>query len=231
MNTKNVLLVSATTLEIRELLNSHVFPSAFMGNLVSMKHNEHTLDVLITGPGMVQTAYYLGTWMSVKHYDLAIHAGIAGSFVDQLPPGTVVNVISDQFPELGAETSSGIIPLYDMDMAKPYCPAFTGQGGMISNTGLSQYKALAQLPKAKGITVNTISGREESIEALRNQTGADIETMEGAAFFFACYSADIPCIQLRAVSNRIEPRNLNNWDTDLAIKNLNKILKQLLDEI
>jgi len=46
--------------------------------------------------------------------------------------------------------------------------------------------------------------------------------MEGAAVLYCCEQLGIPCLQIRSVSNYVEPRNRNNWEIALAISNLNK---------
>jgi futalosine hydrolase len=55
--------------------------------------------------------------------------------------------------------------------------------------------------------------------------------MEGAAFFYACRQFNIPCLQIRAVSNYVEKRNRDNWDIPLAIKNLNNFAIELVNRI
>jgi futalosine hydrolase len=54
-----------------------------------------------------------------------------------------------------------------------------------------------------------------------NVLNVQIESMEGAAFFYACRQAGVPCMQIRAVSNYVEKRNRDNWQIGLAVKNLN----------
>jgi futalosine hydrolase len=54
--------------------------------------------------------------------------------------------------------------------------------------------------------------------------------MEGAAFFYSCAQAGLPSIQLRAISNWVEPRNRDAWNIPLAISNLNQTIAQLLSE-
>jgi futalosine hydrolase len=56
----------------------------------------------------------------------------------------------------------------------------------------------------------------------------DIETMEGAAFFYICSRENIPFLAVRAVSNRVEPRNKEKWNIPLAISNLSLKLKEVL---
>jgi futalosine hydrolase len=39
---------------------------------------------------------------------------------------------------------------------------------------------------------------------------------------------DVPCIQIRAVSNYVEKRNRDGWNIGLAIKNLNTFAIEFL---
>jgi futalosine hydrolase len=52
--------------------------------------------------------------------------------------------------------------------------------------------------------------------------------MEGAAFFYVCRQLNVPCIQIRAVSNYVEKRNRDAWNIPLAIKNLNTFAVEFL---
>ena len=83
---------------------------------------------------------------------------------------------------------------------------------------------MSNLPTVKAITSNTVRGNAASIARIQNISRADIESMEGAAFFFACLSEKIPCLQVRSVSNMVEERDKSRWSLDLALKNLNRIL-------
>ena len=56
----------------------------------------------------------------------------------------------------------------------------------------------------------------------------DIETMEGATFFYICSRENIPFLALRAISNRVEPRNKEKWNIQLALDNLSEKLKEVL---
>ena len=71
-----ILLVSATKFEIAPLMK-----------LLSgkKKFGKHSVDVLITGIGMTATAFHLGKYLN-KKYDLAINAGVAGSFKKNISP-------------------------------------------------------------------------------------------------------------------------------------------------
>jgi futalosine hydrolase len=178
----------------------------------------------------VPTAYALGRRLAQKQYDFALNAGIAGAFRDKYPPGTVVNVVEDCVAELGAEDGDKLLSVFELGLADPDDPPF--QGGRLFNTlavndtligGL-----LSGLPKVRGITSNTVHGNTDSIARIKRIADADIESMEGAAFFHACLSAALPCLQIRAISNMIEERDRSRWRLDLALENLNRTLLEIL---
>jgi futalosine hydrolase len=83
----------------------------------------------------------------------------------------------------------------------------------------------------KAITVNTVHGKDESIQRVIKKFHPDIESMEGAAFFYVCMMEKIPCIQLRSISNRIERRNRADWDILLSLSNLNEVLSQFFNTL
>ena len=55
--------------------------------------------------------------------------------------------------------------------------------------------------------------------------------MEGAAFAHACTLSGVKYLQIRALSNYVEPRNKLNWKIDQSIINLNNVLEELIDQI
>ena len=203
-----ILLVSATKYEIAPLLKSFKSIDSEK-NISSFRFGKYSFDVLITGVGMTATAFYLGKYLNRK-YDLAINAGIAGSFRKDILLGDVVNVVNDCFADLGAEDGNKFLTAKEI--------------GLVSDirykaSGLKN-KILAHLPKVRAITVNTVHGNSVSIKKSVKKFNPDIESMEGAAFFLACDSEKIPFVQIRAISNYVERRNKKKWKTDLAVKNL-----------
>jgi futalosine hydrolase len=223
----NILLVSATFFEIRPLLDKFRLVGRSDDQLSTYRFKNTVIDVLIPGVGMVQTAYFLGRHLAQKTYNLAINAGIAGTFNHSLPIGSVVNVIEDCVPELGAEDGDNFLSVFDLGLTEPDSPPY--KGGRLINDSLipevfSNLEVLMKLPKVTGITSNSVRGSIESISRIKRIAEADLESMEGAAFFFACLSAKVPCLQIRAVSNRVEERDKSQWNLDLALKNLNNVL-------
>lgn len=172
-------------------------------------------DILITGVGMVATAFALGQHLS-KKYDLVLNVGIAGSFDPNISLGELVNITEDTFAELGAEDHDDFIGLPQL--------------GFGEQTFHSHSANLPQLNKVKGITVNKVHGNVTTIAKTFSMYQPQTESMEGAAVFFACHKTGISVLQVRSISNYVEPRNRDRWDIGLAIRNLNDWLIDYLTE-
>lgn len=229
-----ILLVAATVFEIRPFLERLPMVGQQDGCLNSCHYKKLHIDVLIPGVGMIPTAYQLGKQLGMARYDFAINAGIAGTFNKSIALGQVVNVIEDCVPELGAEDGEKLLSVFELGLADPGTLPYK-HGKLVNPSPASVMpgviEAIAVLPKATAITSNTVHGNIDSIARVRQIAGADIETMEGAAFFYACFSAEVPCVQIRAVSNLVEPRDRSRWNLDLALKNLNRALWRIVEDL
>jgi futalosine hydrolase len=231
LKSKRTLLVAATAIEVGDFLTQQHRDLVPVGDPVTANNSFSNLQVLITGPGMLATTHYLSRLLAHEHFGLVINAGIAGSFRKEYPVCCAVNVISDCLPELGAELSEGFIPMYSMDMAKPYRKPYMDVSSLIQADIIGKSPFLDSLPKVRGITVNTISGITEHIIDLIDRTNAEVESMEGAAVLYCCKEAGIPCIQVRTISNYIAPGHLDDWDLKGSIAALTNTLKKILDEL
>jgi futalosine hydrolase len=208
-----VLVVAATEFEVEKLM------SKAQSQESGVKSQD--IEFLITGVGMVATGFALGRHLALNKYDLAINLGIAGSFDRDIPLGEVVEVTEDTIAELGAENDDKFLTIESMGF---------GESVFKPSTSLTNYSNL-NLKQATAITVNTVHGHEASIKKLTGRIQPQLESMEGAAFFYACKQAGIPCLQIRAVSNYVEKRNRDTWQIGLAIKNLNSFAVELLNQI
>jgi futalosine hydrolase len=74
-----------------------------------------------------------------------------------------------------------------------------------------------------------VHGYLESIDKIVAKYQPDVESMEGAAFFFSCLQAKIPFLEIRGISNYVEPRNRENWCIGLAIENLNTTVLDIIE--
>ncbi|AYL98604.1 futalosine hydrolase [Mucilaginibacter celer] len=201
-----ILIVAATRFEVEPLINT-------FGNKA---------DVLVTGAGMVPTAFGMARQLSNHTYDLAINLGIAGSFDRNFNLGDVLEVTEDTFAELGAQDDEAFVNIDTLGF---------GESVFTPTTSLNEVYPNFYLKKARAITVNTVHGHEPSIQKIQQRLNPQLESMEGAAFFYACRQMNVPCMQIRAVSNYVEKRNREAWNIGLAIKNLNTFATDLVGQI
>lgn len=222
-----LLLVSATEQEIAPLLSVMQFCGDISPQLRSYQYKECDVDVLITGVGMIATAAWVSRTLSQKKYYSAINAGICGSFDRSIALGEVVRVHTDCIPELGAENDSEFVSINDLDLLGK--EDFPFSNGQLTGNEPAEFSSLMQLKSVKGITVNKVHGNEKSIHEVVTRLNPHVESMEGAAFLYACAIADVFAVQIRAVSNYVEKRNRSAWKIDDAVKNLNAVLQKRLD--
>ncbi|MFN3557019.1 MAG: futalosine hydrolase [Bacteroidales bacterium] len=223
-----ILIVSATTLEIKPLIKHFTFEERVDAHMNRYSFNKLTLDVLTTGVGMVPTAYLMGKALMRHHYDAALNLGIAGCFDRNLELGEVVHITHDQFPELGSEQGEYFLSLIDLKLLEEnYFPYKDGQ--LVNEMPLKS-KTINNLRTVRSITVNRVHTTNKSIEKIRQRCNPATESMEGAAFLFACLAEDIPCAQIRSISNYVENHDTDRWSIPKAIENLNKVILQVLLE-
>ena len=219
----HLLIVAATPFEIQPIQD---YLAAHFEQVAEyhFQKNEVEIQILITGVGMVSTAFSLGHVLAKNKFHLVINAGIAGAFNRSLQIGDVVQVVSEQFGDLGVEEKDGsFTDLFDMGLLGNEQPPF--KNGLLLNIGSENFSFL---PTSKGLTVNKVHGSEASIKAVLEKYDVDVESMEGAAFFYACLLAEVPFLQIRSISNYVEPRNREGWDLPKAITNLNEVLVEIV---
>lgn len=210
-----VLLVAATADEL--------------ASLSSPRGLSHDLEILITGVGMVATASHVSRALAERRPDVALNLGVCGAFTRTRPLAAVVHVVRDHCAELGVEDGPTFLPATTVGLLSPDAPPYTA--GELVNAAPITTPALAALPAVTGITVNTVHGHEASIAALLARCAPDVESMEGAAFLFACLTAGVPCAQVRSVSNYVERRNRDAWQLGPAIQALGSTATDILTQL
>lgn len=225
----NILIVSATYMEIAPLVARLKFISENDQRMKFYTSGKHEIDVLITGVGMVATATWTAKALSAKKYDAALNFGVCGSFDRSLEIGKVVHVLTDRVADLGAEDDDKFLSVHDLNLLGEN--EFPFMWGQLVNQTVPNYERILNLTGVNSISVNTAHGNETSISKIVKRLNPHVESMEGAAFFYACMIEKIPCAQIRAVSNFIEKRNRDNWNIALAIKNLNEAAIEIVNNL
>jgi futalosine hydrolase len=217
-----ILFVTATSVEaeaIGRLPGSRTVQGSYL-------IGDSGIMVLVAGVGSISTAWEMQKWLSVNGKpDLAINVGIAGSYKEEIKIGDVVMPLTDCFADAGIEDGNNFLTLSEAGLTD--ANEFPFSGGLIHTDQLYAGQMRGIVKAVSAITVNTATGSDTTIDRLVKKYNPDIETMEGAAFFYICSKEKIPFLALRAISNIVEIRNKNNWDIKLALLNLAEKLNEV----
>lgn len=196
------------------------------------KSGQCGLDItyMLTGIGSTSASYRLTKIFnsSSEGFDMAVNIGIAGSFSPDFPIGSVARIDKEYFGDLGFETFSGFQTLFDYKVLD--ADTFPYRGGALNAVELAANveESISIYKKAIGVTVQTVSGLPEKTLQLKRNFLPQIESMEGAAFFYVCIQEKIPFIELRSVSNEVGERDRKKWNIPLALESLKEANKKLL---
>jgi futalosine hydrolase len=152
-----------------------------------------------------------------------LNTGIAGSLNENLKIGEVVNVISEEFADLGIEKEDGFSTLFETGFLHPN--EFPFEGGLLKSSFTNGW---LELKKVHGVTSSKYHTHKKKHSNFQEKLATDVENMEGAAVFYVCHNLNFPCLQIRAISNYITPEGPAEWNIPLALVNLkSSILKQI----
>jgi futalosine hydrolase len=210
----NCLLVSATPFEIAPFLEKRA------------KNSAPAPDVLVSGIGLVAAAYAVTRQLQLRKYDVVLQAGIAGCFDRQLTLGSVVSISLDTIADQGVMEDGTLKTVFDMNLAPENRFPYTK--GWLVNPHKEWLKKTG-VKAVKAISVNEISTGRKRIALLAEKYGAVAESMEGAAFHYACLMEGVPFVQLRGLSNYVGERNKAKWKMKDSIMALNEELEELIN--
>ena len=222
-----ILIVTATDFEILPFVAKLQYTSEGCSRLKTYTRARHDIDVLTTGVGMVATAAWCSRVLAQNRYDLAMNFGVCGSFDHTLQLGHVVHVVSDRIAELGADDDETFLTIQELKLVDDN--EFPFKCGQLMNLAPPANATISRLPTVTGITVNTVHGNERSIAAVAQRFQPQVESMEGAAFMYACMINELAFAQVRAVSNIVERRNCEAWKLTEAIHNLGEVALDIME--
>ncbi|MDO9579113.1 MAG: futalosine hydrolase [Bacteroidales bacterium] len=218
-----ILYVTATSFEadsIKKIRGMMTVPGGY-------RFGDFEINLLVSGVGSFATSWAMKQWISINEKpDLVINVGIAGSYNDEIMIGDVVMPLSDCFADSGIEDGVDFLTLPEAGLTSANEFPFIGGLLFADNQYSGQMKTI--LNPVRAITVNTTTGSEITRDKLLKKFNPDIETMEGATFFYICAMEKLPFLAVRAISNRVGLRNKSNWNIPLALKNLSEKLNAVI---
>lgn len=221
-----ILLVAATWMEVNLLVEELERVEERSHLLKTYRLGDTEINILITGIGTTFTTFHLTNALHDSKYDMVINVGIAGSLTQELKIGEVVNVVYEEFADLGIETKNEFLTIFESGFVD--VNEFPFENGVLKAG--NQYEWL-NFKKVRGITTNKSHGTAKSIERIKSKFPAHTESMEGAAVFYVCNWLGIQCCQIRSISNYVEPRDSSKWNIPLALENLKIAMLQTIQKL
>jgi futalosine hydrolase len=178
------------------------------------------VDVIASGVGPAAAA--VSTCAALRNgYDLVLSSGIAGGF----PPTELCSVIvatAVVHADLGVRTSDGFNSMTEL-----------GWGPVRFELDLPLAEVLAvrtEASRGSVLSVSTVTGTQERAdELLAAHPDAVAEAMEGVGVLRAATRFGVPFGELRTISNRVGPRDRDNWPIGDALKMLTEAFDRLLE--
>ena len=228
----NVLVLSATAFEqgvLREQVEQRVTSAVAGKEWVSGSMGGRSVLLVATGIGAVNAAHALTCALQARRPDWVLQVGVGGAYPQGgLEIGALALASEEWYGDLGVRTDEGWqgadligIPVYGEDGYNKFVLA-----------GECLDRAQEFLPEVKVgpfATVQECSGTDELGLERGARFGAVCENMEGAAAAHVCALYGVPFLELRAMSNRVEKRDREQWDLVGAVARAQEAAARLLE--
>lgn len=196
------------------------------------------IDFTLTGIGITCACYtvtkgiYTGR-LEGNPYNLIINIGIAGSYdLEQFPIGSAAIIDREYFGDLGFDSEQGFEDLFKYGIwEKDQFPYTNGALARKVTPYKNIEEALAKYSSGVGLTVQTVTGKESKVKELANMFSPMIESMEGAAVYYAALMEDVPFFELRTVSNAVGERDTKKWDSKAALNTLHDCCSEIFSAL
>jgi futalosine hydrolase len=170
---------------------------------------------LITGVGLMETAFRLTRFLcrTDQKVHAAVNFGIGGAYLQ--PRGYHQPALLDIC--LAEREVVGDLGICLQDEVEYLDQALTGDLTVpLDSSLLDLGRAIlteVAIPHFTGVfvTVNSATATRRRGDMLQGRWRGLCENMEGVAVARVCREFAIPCLELRAIANYVENRNLGNW--------------------
>lgn len=190
------------------------------------------------GTGKVNAAAATAVMIDRYQPQMVINTGCAGAYLGSgLSIGNLVVASEEVLADDGVEVAAGWKDLRYMNLPS------VEQGGLscynllpLSRHASEKAMRLADyygvfLMRGRSATVSTCSGTRELGAELSHRWNAVIENMEGAAVAQVCLRCGVDCLEIRAISNMVEERDLKKWNIPRAIEAAQRFVLKYLEDM
>lgn len=196
--------------------------------------NSGTYDLLISGAGVLNAACALASYLVQAKPKIIVNAGISGVFE---PSGKKIRDVGvatrEHYLHTGVAADDGINQPLPFDLIDNHPHSRSGiyplDEGLALKTAdrLKQNSGLFQNCEifcAPFVTVSAITSNRKTAQKIHKATGAEMESMEGAALAHVALLHHLPFVQIRCASNFTGDREKSDWDIPGAVETLHSLL-------
>ena len=185
--------------------------------------------VLVMGMGPVAAAASLSNYLTLHSRGIngVLNIGVAGAY-----PAAGIGMLDIC---LAHKEFLGDFGICRQDGVDDFDPELVGQNnglpfenGLVSQCVKILHDKSIPFTMTNFVTVNCSSATRERGEFFRKKFTAGCENMEGAAVAMVCKNFNIPCVELRCISNMVEKRNKAEWRLSEAIEKLCQVVGVIL---
>ncbi len=229
----DLLIACATHHEIAPFLKHYPAKTAYTTRtgvrLFSGHIHSKTYQLVVTGPGVFNTAHALTAFLEQETPGLILQTGIAGAFLQSgLGIGDIAVAVQERYVHTGVTQDAVEISPLPFDLIDGQTS--TRQGIYPLDNTLTQacYERICQtfqnqrIKIAKGdfITVSAITASKDLADRIHREFSPVMEAMEGAASAHVAQIYRVPFIEARAVSNPVGERDKSKWDIKKAAEQI-----------
>jgi futalosine hydrolase len=189
--------------------------------------------VVVSGIGAVNAALATQRALFNSSAALVISVGIGGAYPNSgLSLAAVAIASSCIYAGLGAMNNDDFLDLEQLGFALIEQPTATIYNQLPVAPWAKALASAHSLAYGPFLTLETVTGSLERAHWLQKRyPSALVEGMEGAGVAQAALQHGIACLELRAISNPVGPRDRSSWDIGGALRALQLCLLQLWPDI
>ena len=186
----------------------------------------------VTGVGPLETTLHLTRLLARNAQKIAqvMNIGIAGAYLDSgLQLLDICLAEQESLGDFGICGNGEIIPFDRSDLQPPV--QFDLRNPLLQTAEAILARHDMHYSKGNFVTVQCTSGTTARGLLLRDRYQAICENMEGAAVARVCAEFEVPCLEMRCVSNLVEDRDVSKWRLAAAIEKMAEATALLVNEI
>jgi futalosine hydrolase len=182
---------------------------------------------VVSGIGSVNAALATQAGILKHQPSMVLSVGIGGAYPSSgLQPGDAAVSSAITYAGIGAMDGENFLDLEQLGF-----PLLERNGTKTFNTlpvsDLSRdFAEVAGIAYGPFLTLETVTGSFATASRLEAQVpGALVEGMEGAGVAHVAFKHDIPCLEVRGISNMVGPRERSKWKIVEAMQALSRALE------